>query len=85
MPPLDRFNYHRRRFRKKLGDGSVSPAIARHIARAAALEQVLEMAKQEMWLGHQFDAEVLSGLRVELGISLMHASIEASKASQRRN
>ena len=39
MDALDRFAYHQKRFRKRLGSRALSQEAARHLAHAAEIEQ----------------------------------------------
>ena len=77
MSPLDRFNYHRRRFRKMLGSGPVSEVAERHLSHAAAIQQVLEVSRHEAMLGRKLDAASIAALRDQLPIELMQATIAA--------
>jgi hypothetical protein len=87
MDALDRFDYYRRRIRKKLGCGKVSIEAERHISHAASIEQTLEMSRHEIMLGRRLDADSIRALREQLAIELMSATITASKITthQRTN
>jgi hypothetical protein len=73
MDALDRFDYLRRKIRREIG-GAIPPAAAEmHIARAAAIGQVLETVQHEILLGRVYDSEVLTSLREEAAKSTMAA------------
>lgn len=85
MEPVDRFKWHRRRFADKLGGvKSLSPEVARHLSRAASIEQVLETVWHQMMLGHQMDAESIQALQSQRSIALMEATIAAERGAAER-
>jgi hypothetical protein len=82
MDAVGRFKHFRRKFRKKIG-GPITRRVDRHLSLAASIELALENTRHEMFLGRKFDPAVLAGLREQLGIALMRATIatQARKAT----
>ena len=83
MFALDRLHYHHRRFRKKLGAATISRSADRHLIHAAALEQILEVARHQMFCGRQFDPAYIAAVREQMGIALMRATIAADRRPKR--
>ena len=84
MLALDRLDYHRRKFRRKLGAPTTSRSTERHLTHAAAIEQILEVARHEMFCGRQFDAAHIAAVREQMAIALMRATIAAARAPRRQ-
>ena len=80
MDALDRFVYHKKRFRRKLGGTKLSAEAARHLSRAAEIEQILEMCEHAMMLGVKFDPAEISALRAQLPLALMQLTLAAGPA-----
>jgi hypothetical protein len=74
MNALDRFNWHRRRFGK-----TNSRSVDRHLTHAAALEQVLEVARHQIFCGRKFDPESIAAVRDQLHLALKRATIAAAR------
>jgi hypothetical protein len=79
---LDRLRYHHRRFRRKLG-ATTSRSVERHLTHAAAIEQVLEVARHQMFCGRQFDPAYIAAVREQMAIALMRATIAADRRPKR--
>ena len=78
MDALDRFQFHRKKFRRKLG-GVISHDVGRHLDRAASIAQILEATRHEVLTGREHDPVSIKALQDQLPIELMHASIEAGR------
>ena len=82
MDAVDRFKHLRKKLRQKLGAAAISREVDRHLSHAASIQLVLETSRHETLLGHKLNAESLAALRDELPISLMRATIAASKTQK---
>jgi hypothetical protein len=80
MEALGRFNYLRRKLRRKIGTATISRAADRHVAHAAAIEQILEMVRHETMAGRAFDPASIATLSDQLSIALMRANNAIRKA-----
>jgi hypothetical protein len=74
VTPVDRFQFHRRKLRRKIGGGEISREADRELSLAASLQLVLENSRHEVLLGRKLDPVALAGLREALAIALMQAS-----------